>query len=85
MYQCIQEGINNILKHAKATAADISIIVHNTSIEIKIKDNGIGITSNHLNTMGLKGMQEAVENISGLFNITSFKNEGTNINIKIPS
>ena len=84
IYQCIQEGVNNILKHAKATYAQISIVVKDYFIEIQIKDDGIGITKKSFDTMGIDGMQQAVEDIAGVFKISSLENNGTTLNIEIP-
>ena len=82
IYQCVQEGVNNILKHSKADSAHVSIDAMDYFIEIKIKDNGIGITQRSFDTMGLDGMQEAVESVAGDFNISSFKNNGTTLKLK---
>ena len=53
-------------------------------IEIQIKDDGIGITKKSFDTMGIDGMQQAVEDIAGVFKISSLENNGTTLNIEIP-
>ena len=80
IYQCVQEG-KMILKHSKADSAHVSIDAMDYFIEIKIKDNGIGITQRSFDTR-LDGMQEAVESVAGDFNISSFKNNGTTLKLK---
>jgi two-component system sensor histidine kinase UhpB len=49
IFRIVQEQLNNILKHSKATKAEIHLIKQNQTIELVISDNGIGcdITSNN--------------------------------------
>jgi PAS domain S-box-containing protein len=42
LYRIIQEQLNNILKHAKATTVIIQLLQHKKLIRLKITDNGIG-------------------------------------------
>ena len=42
VFRIVQEQINNILKHAKATRATIKVSQNKKSITLNITDNGIG-------------------------------------------
>lgn len=92
MFRLIQEGLNNINKHAKASNVDLTLNYVGEILEISIKDNGIGFEiPNNLNSLvqdghlGLVGMQERVNQLDGIFNITSFPDNGTEISLKIKS
>ena len=85
IYQCIQEGVTNILKHAKANNAEVSVIVNNSTIKISILDDGIGMSVKQFDTMGISGMKESVDRLSGTFNLYSELNKGTRIDILIPN
>ena len=49
IYRIIQEQLNNILKHAKATGVTISLSQNNKSIVISIFDNGVGFDTTKKN------------------------------------
>ena len=59
LYRVLQELISNIIKHSEASAASIEIIKDTYNLNIKVKDNGVGLTnqileSNHSLGIGLK-------------------------------
>ena len=85
IYQCVFEGINNILKHAKAKKSEIIIKPTKDTISLYIKDNGMGIPDGMAYSMGLNGMKEAAERVNGTFNIISKLNKGTTVFIKLPN
>jgi Signal transduction histidine kinase len=42
IYRIVQEQINNILKHSKATESQVELKTVNNRLHLRIKDNGIG-------------------------------------------
>lgn len=87
IYRILQEAINNIIKHSKATESRIQIIKHSASLSIVIEDNGIGFDINDKTNpsgIGLISMTERVSTFSGFLNINSSINNGTEIVIEIP-
>lgn len=88
IFRLIQEIINNIDKHAKATYAQASVEYADKYIKVMIQDNGIGFNEEDVlknsNNFGLIGMKERVELLDGEFSIYSIKNSGTSIMFKIP-
>ena len=86
-YRVLQEAINNILKHSEADKASITINHTHKEIKISITDNGIGFDAGkkeNLVGLGLSGMQERVETLSGKMDIFSSIGEGTQILVSIP-
>ncbi len=83
IYRMIQELINNILKHAKATQALIQINNHNENIHIIVEDNGIGFdnSKNH-SGLGLKNIESRIAFLNADL-IIDTNNNGTTINIDI--
>jgi len=65
MYRIIQEAINNSLKHSKANTVLIQIALQHRTIIIEVIDNGIGISQDNRNGLGLKNMQERAQAIGG--------------------
>ena len=87
IYRVIQEALNNILYHSKATTALVSLHYSTESLKIKVADNGQGFIPNHkLNLgdkFGLIGMEQRIKSLGGTFQISSITNEGTQILIEL--
>ncbi len=85
IYRIIQESLQNIYKHANATHVDISFKLKNNVICLFITDNGSGFDVNKAKKgIGIKNMSSRVKEIQGNLEITSEKDIGTSILIKIP-
>lgn len=82
IYRVLQELLNNISKHAKATEVELSINRHFNDLNIIITDNGIGFSVDKKG-VGLKNIKERLDIISGEINIQSNTNKGTSIIIEI--
>jgi PAS domain S-box-containing protein len=92
LYRLAQEALNNIVKHAKASQAIITLRlgenvrderVRGEQVRLTVVDNGIGfdpskVTVDHL---GLQIMRERAEAIGAKFSIYSEPGEGTQISI----
>lgn len=61
IYRIIQELVNNITKHAKATEALVQINSHEDNLFITVEDNGIGFNQSQKNTgIGLKNIASRI-------------------------
>jgi len=82
----VKEALNNILKHSCATNATISASISKSHIQIKIEDNGCGITNQHRPVLknGLRNMEERALSMAANFSITSTAGMGTVLNLEIP-
>lgn len=85
-YRIIQESLTNILKHAQATQVEIKLkqVENNTgkTIQLSIKDNGIGFNPNEVNWGGLFGIKERINSLGGTMDITS--NAGAQLTAVLP-
>lgn len=87
IFRTIQELINNVIKHANATEATISLTRHEGSLSIIVEDNGQGFDITHLSEkegMGLYSMEKHIEQIDGTLHIDSSPGNGTSVLIDIP-
>ena len=85
IYRIIQESIHNIYKHANASLIKIGIQLKNNVILLTIEDNGSGFDVNKAKAgIGLKNMTSRVKEIGGELTITSEKDIGTTVKIKVP-
>lgn len=53
IYRTVQEGLTNILKHAQATEASVSVAWKGDEIHLQMTDNGRGINASESLRMGL--------------------------------
>ncbi|MNL59397.1 Sensor histidine kinase LiaS [compost metagenome] len=86
VFRIVQECFNNILKHAKATAARIQISKEDAIIAIRIEDNGVGIgpAATEKGGFGMIGIRERLNILNGQIEILENKPSGTIIHIQIP-
>ncbi len=82
LFLVIKEALHNIVKHARASAAELEILFTSEDFNLIIKDNGIGIRQNDRNGHGLINMQNRVEELSGRMELVG--PPGTEILIGIP-
>lgn len=88
IFRTIQEAVNNILKHADATAVKLTAVSSGEEVHIKIQDNGIGFNLDLQkaisNSLGLRTMNERIKSIGGKLTIGKGKPRGTVVEMKIP-
>lgn len=85
LYRVAQEGLNNAIRHGKATRILLSLEVDDSMIRLIINDNGKGFHKNeHYSGLGLVGIRERVELLQGHFTLSSSPGSGTNLLIEIP-
>jgi signal transduction histidine kinase len=87
MYRLAQEALNNVVKHAKASQAVVTLrlgeFARGEPVRLTVADNGVGfdpstVTADHL---GLQIMRERAESIGAKFSIYSEPGEGTQISV----
>ncbi|WP_300598293.1 two-component regulator propeller domain-containing protein [Niabella sp.] len=81
----MKEAVNNIVKYSKATQVSIRIYAKNDLLRIEVVDNGVGFQEDAKPTgNGLRNMKKRTEELGGVFQIASFPQKGTKINVEIP-
>ncbi len=91
LYRLIQEALNNIRKHAKATRIRINMVTSFPNLLLRITDNGKGFDMEKHKTaevnrkrMGLRSMEERVSLLHGNLDIQSKPGSGTRVLIEVP-
>ncbi len=92
IFRIIQEALNNVRKHSKATNVDINIEIGVKYFNLIIKDNGVGFNQEKVlnnskdkeNGFGIIGMKERAELLNGKLQIKSSLDRGTKIILVIP-
>ena len=84
IFRIIQELINNVLEHSKASRVELTITKTNEFLTLIVTDNGIGFdTSTKYSGIGLKNIQSRVQYYNGNV-IKSVTQYGSSFTIRIP-
>ena len=84
LFLVIRESIQNSKTHAEASAVILSFKQTKKALTLTISDNGKGFnTASKKAGIGLKNMQERIEEVNGTFSIESTLDKGTSIYIEI--
>ena len=81
----MQEALTNIAKHAGAAHVWISVVRHDGSVEVSIRDDGSGFDPESADGgFGLTGMSERVSLAGGELEIFSAPGSGTSVRAVLP-
>jgi signal transduction histidine kinase len=88
LYRIVQESINNISKHARATTVAVTVSRKPDQIELAIEDNGVGFAAEIGGVLqtgfGLQGIVERARLLGGQVFIESLPGKGTGIRLRLP-
>jgi signal transduction histidine kinase len=88
LYHLTQEALNNVLKHASATAVTVRFERVGGRVRVEVVDNGRGFELDQPGReggMGLVTMRERVERLGGTFAVESQPAQGTRISVSLDS
>lgn len=89
IFRIVQEGLNNIVKHAEATHVDINLVINADNVYLILADNGKGFETDMLSRddrgYGLRNMRERARLLNGTFEIISSPGQGTVVEVSIPA
>jgi signal transduction histidine kinase len=87
LFQVANEALNNTLKHSGADFVSIDIQMDNGQVDMRIKDNGLGFSTDDTDFsagLGLDIMRERIQAMNGTFHYDSQPHLGTTIKASIP-
>jgi len=87
LFRILQEALNNVAEHAKATAVQVQLYAKDDKLILDIKDNGVGFTEKqeiNKDAYGLIGMKERAFLLDGELKITSQPGKGTSVRVEMP-
>jgi signal transduction histidine kinase len=88
VFRIVQEGINNIIKHARATHVTVQLTELPDAFLLMIEDDGIGFDypekKRSRDSYGLQNMAERCLVLNAELDIDSKPGHGCTINIRIP-
>jgi signal transduction histidine kinase len=87
LYQIAQEALNNAIKHSRAQSVKVALRFEEAGCELSISDDGVGFEPDHARKgggLGLRGMRERVERLSGTLEVESTPGAGTRVRVYAP-
>jgi two-component system sensor histidine kinase UhpB len=88
-YRIVQEALSNIVRHAHATHARVSLAREDDRLVVTVEDDGRGFDPENViategGGLGLFGMKERAGYIGGQVQVTSAPGAGTRVRAEIP-
>jgi signal transduction histidine kinase len=83
----IQESLNNVVKHANAARASVTLRFEADSVHLTVFDNGVGFDPTKPGpapTLGMSSMRERAEAVGGRLTVESAPGRGTRISTELP-
>jgi len=91
LFRIVQEALNNVQRHSRATRASVALKCHEDKIAVTITDNGDGFELPgqlsefaRRGKLGLTGMEERVRLIGGKVEVNSKTGKGTTVFVTAP-
>jgi signal transduction histidine kinase len=85
LFRIVQEQLNNIVKHARATRALIRLSIEREDIVLTVSDNGVGFdASHHRKGVGITNIISRTELFNGKVDISSVPGDGCLLTVRIP-
>lgn len=89
LYRISQEALTNVVRHARASSANVLLERRAGAVMLVVEDDGIGFDSKRLRPnasarLGIMGMEERALLVNGTFNIESDPGRGTAIFVQVP-
>lgn len=85
LYRIAQEGVQNALKHSRATRIELELTQQRASVELKVRDNGIGFpTPPNSHGLGLHIMEQRARLIGGRLIVQTNPDGGVEIVCSVP-
>ncbi|MEM7118086.1 MAG: sensor histidine kinase [Chloroflexota bacterium] len=88
IYRIAQEALENVVRHAQATAVSLSVVVEETAVLLTVEDNGRGFDVVKAiegdSFWGIAGMRERAAMLGGTCEIATDVGEGTKVVAELP-
>jgi signal transduction histidine kinase len=86
LYRAAQEALANVARHARAHHVQVRLATSATSVELSVRDDGVGFDRDAVRTrgMGMQNMSARLAEIGGAILLHSTPGKGTRISFSVP-
>lgn len=79
-----QEALNNVRRHAGASAVSVRLSAVDGAVRLAVCDDGAGFDPDHATGFGLRGMRSRAEQVGGTLSVRSGPS-GTELTLEVPA
>jgi signal transduction histidine kinase len=83
-FRIVQEALTNVLRHAEATSAQVSVRARGGALEVDVTDDGTNTTAATDPGFGLRGMEERVAALGGHLEAGPGEQRGWRVHALLP-
>jgi len=80
----LAEALSNVVKHAKASEVEVSLVRQDGTLGLVIRDDGCGFDPGRPRGLGLTGLSDRLDTVGGSVTISSEAGVGTSVCVSIP-
>jgi signal transduction histidine kinase len=80
----LAEALSNVVKHAKASEVEVSLVRQDGTLGLVIRDDGCGFDPGRPRGLGLTGLSDRLDTVGGSVIISSEAGLGTSVCVSIP-
>ena len=86
-YRVALEALHNVVKHARARHATVSVAIAGPTVQVSVSDDGSGFdtAATRPGHLGLRTMAERAEAAGGRLRVTSAPGAGTRVHLTVPA
>ena len=86
LYRLAQEAVHNALNHSRATRIDIELVRQPGSVELTVRDNGVGLPAHSGSSgLGLRTMEQRARLIGGRLKVHTHASGGVEVICSVPT
>jgi len=85
LLRAAQEAFTNIRKHSQANSVMVALSPIECGVRLSVSDNGIGVSDEHTEGFGLRGMRARATQVGGTMSVTPTAGGGTTVTVEVPA
>ena len=87
IYRAVQEALDNVERHARATDVAITLRRHADTLELTVEDNGLGLPAgarDQVTAWGLRTLDERMRALGGWLVLENVRGGGARLRLEVP-
>lgn len=80
-----QEAMTNVRRHARASRLQVGLQPTPDGVRLSLSDNGIGLSADHVDGFGLRGMRARLDQVGGTLTLSTADAGGVLVVVAVPA